>query len=86
MRISRVIHPTARFRVAKLSELAPDARASGVEGDADPTVIGFQDEDGETHIYVLSDDARKKLASDLTGGVIVERSLRSIETMGRKLQ
>ncbi len=74
--ITRKVHLVTGFEWGPIDKFAPDL---GLRQEADdgggtpvePPALCFRDPDGETHVYVFSDDGRKKLIAALTGGIMV---------------
>lgn len=60
--VDRYVPPTMQIRQE------PD---DGGGKPAVPQAVAFQDPDGETHVYVLSDETRRGLIAKLTGGIMV---------------
>jgi hypothetical protein len=70
--IVRTVHPKTSFTWKKLKQLAPDIQATSEDGSApEPFGLAFVDPDLETHIYVFTEDDKKRLISALTGGLVV---------------
>lgn len=73
--LSRHVHPKSSSRWARLSEIVPDMKiefmpTSDNGGEVEePMGLAFTDPDGETHVYVFSEEGRKDLVANLTGGV-----------------
>lgn len=73
--ISTHIHPQADMAFEKMSKLAPQLQIGGLGPTGEPVTsddimgLKFTDPDGETHIYILSDDGKAGLIATLTGGV-----------------
>ncbi len=77
--ISVHIHPYSNIRWGKYADLAgdivriglPDAAVGNGAPPGEPLALAMTDPDGETHIYVFTEDGKQVLLRELTGGVIV---------------
>jgi hypothetical protein len=73
---TRTVHPQANFEWRKLAELAPDVIITPNVPEAEQQAaevmgLAFIDPDGETHIYVMTDEGKGNLIRKLTGGVVL---------------
>lgn len=75
--LRRTVHAAANFDWKPLKHLAPDvavqqqAPVNGSEP-AEPMGLAFVDvDDGETHIYLFTEEGKANLIRQLTGGVIL---------------
>lgn len=72
------VHAQSSFVFAPLEQLVgvldvTDKEAEAANGGEPTTVKGlaFIDNDGEGHVYVLTENGRQKLIAQLTGGVVI---------------
>lgn len=70
----RAIHVQANIRWAKLNLVAPDVGLRFDGTDEEPMALAFTDPDGETHIYVFTDEGKRALLAQLTGGLVVPKT------------
>lgn len=78
--IARHVHPFAEFDFGPIDRFAPDLGMRGKPaeegGEAPiPNAVAFRDPDGETHVYVISDEGRTALMKCLSGGIIIAGSI-----------
>ena len=60
--VSRFVPPQAQI----------EQRADNGGGQpTEPNALSFLDPDGEMHVYVVSDNAKKQLVAALTGGIVI---------------
>lgn len=79
--LNRSIHPVANIAWAPLSQIAPDvgihstpAIENGDGKPEEPMALAFTDpQDGETHVYVFTQQGKENLMRTLTGGIIVPK-------------
>lgn len=71
------LHPFANFAFKPLGELIGvvhvEAAGSGENGGQPqpPKGLAFTDPDGETHVYVFTEEGRANLVAMLTGGIVI---------------
>lgn len=71
------IHPQFAFDYGPVNRFVPPgieiqlAADAGGGQPAEPNALTFVDPDGEAHVYVMSDETKKKLMAVLTSGIVV---------------
>lgn len=68
--VTRSVHPQSGVLWGPLAQIAPDVGIK-FDGDEEPMALAFVDPDNETHIFLFTEDGRKGLVKQLTGGIIV---------------
>jgi hypothetical protein len=76
--LTRKVHLVSQFEYGSIDKVAPEL---GIRQQADgngdkqvaPDALWFTDPDGETHVFVFSEDGRKALIAKLTGGLVIPR-------------
>lgn len=75
---TRKVHMVSKFEYGSIDQVAPDLGirsqpdGNGGGGEA-PKALWFTDPDGETHVFVFSDEGRQALIKKLTGGLVVPK-------------
>lgn len=78
--ITRHVHLFSEFDFGPIDRFAADLGVRGKPAEEGgekpvPNAIAFRDPDGETHVYVLSDEGRAELTKCLSGGIIIAGSI-----------
>lgn len=74
----RKVHMVSKFEYGSIDQVAPDLgiRQQGEGnggGQVAPKALWFTDPDGETNVFVFSEDGRQALVRKLTGGLVVPK-------------
>jgi hypothetical protein len=65
------IHPEANIRWGNFKDLAGDLIQARSADDSEVFGLAMTDPDGETHVYIFSEEGRQNLMQQLTGGIVI---------------
>lgn len=73
--LTRKVHMVSTVDYGSIDKFAPDLGVRGEQPNGGepitPTALCFRDPDGETHVYVFSEEGWQALLKQLTGGLVI---------------